>query len=104
MAKATQLGSGRGRLQTQACLTLELMLAPTSPRCHLPFVPNLREPSLDSLPLVQAGEVVVVEGDVGHDGTLVRLQGRHVLGVQQLSDAQIDLCSHFLSLTLGILG
>lgn len=35
--------------------------------------------------------MVVVEGDVGHDGALIRLQGCYVLGVQQLSNAQVLL-------------
>lgn len=63
------------------------------PRCCLPFVTNLRKPPLDSLPLVQAGEVVVAEGDISHDGALIGLEDCHVLGVQQLSNAQL-LLSH----------
>lgn len=36
---------------------------------------------------------MVVERDVGHDGAFIRLEGCHVLGVQQLSNAQF-LLSH----------
>lgn len=52
---------------------------------------NLGESPVDSAAPAQAGEVVVVEGHVGHDGALVRLQAGHVLGVQQLSNAQLTL-------------
>ena len=62
-----------------------------SPRGHLCSFTNLSESPLDSLLVVQAGEVVVVEGDVGHDGAFIGLESSHVLGVQQLSNAQLLL-------------
>jgi len=52
---------------------------------------DLGEPLLDRVALLHLGEVVVVQGHVGHDGPLVRVQHHHVLHLQQLHDAQLAL-------------
>lgn len=52
---------------------------------------DLGEPLLKSLALSHFGEVVVVEGHVGHDGLLVRVREQHVLHLQQLHDAKLPL-------------
>lgn len=52
---------------------------------------NLGDTFLDGLTLFHLGEVVVVEGDVGHDGALVRVRLHDVLGLQELHDAKLVL-------------
>lgn len=52
---------------------------------------DLGEPLLKGLALLHFGEVVVVEGHVGHDGLLVRMREQHVLHLQQLHDLKLAL-------------
>lgn len=52
-----------------------------------PFITNLSQPPLGCLPLLQAGEIVVVLRHIGHDGAFIWMQGCHILRVQQLGDA-----------------
>ncbi len=52
---------------------------------------DLCESLLDRLSLLHLGEVVVVQGHVGHDGLLVRMRDHHVLHLQQLHDPKLPL-------------
>lgn len=52
-----------------------------------PVITNLSQPPLGCLPLLLAGEIVVVLRHVGHDGAFIWMQGGHILRVQQLGDA-----------------
>lgn len=56
-------------------------------------ITNLSQPPPGRLPLLQAGEIVVVLRHIGHDGAFIWMPGCHVLCVQQLGNAQL-LLSH----------
>lgn len=57
------------------------------------IITNLSQPPLGCLPLLQAGEIVVVLRHVGHDRAFIWVQACHVLRVQQLGNAEL-LLSH----------
>lgn len=69
------------------------------------FVSDLGEPLLYGLSLLHLGEVVVVEGHVGHDGFLIWMRDQHVLHLQQLHNPKFPVChgEGVLQITTGVI-
>lgn len=69
------------------------------------FLSDLGEPLLNGLSLLHLGEVVVVEGHVGHDGFLIWMRDQHVFHLQQLHDPEFPVChgEGVLQVTTGVI-
>lgn len=65
---------------------------------------DLSESLLKGLALLHLGEVVVVQGHVGHDGLLVWMRDHNVLHLQQLHDPKLPLRQGegVLQITMGV--